>query len=52
MANHCTVVTFSLRESKKNKKGLSPIEVSISYNGGRIYFCTGKFISPTIVKKK
>lgn len=46
MANHCTVVTFSLRESKKNKKGLSPIEVSISYNGERIYFSTGKFISP------
>ena len=33
MENHCTMVYFSLRESKKNKKGLSPIEVSISYNG-------------------
>ncbi len=37
------MVYFSLRESKKNKKGLSPIEVSISYNGERIYFSTGKF---------
>ena len=34
---------FSLRSSKKNKKGLSPIEVSISCNGERIYFSTGKF---------
>lgn len=38
-------VYFSLRRSKVNKKGLSPIEVSISFNGERIYFCTGKFAS-------
>lgn len=38
------MVYFSLRASKKNKKGLSPIEASISYNGERIYFSTGKFI--------
>ncbi len=43
MENHCVAVYFSLRSSKKNKKGLSPIEVSISYNGERIYFSTGKF---------
>lgn len=43
MKNHCVVVNFSLRESKANKKGLSPIEASISYNGERIYFSTGKF---------
>lgn len=36
------MVYFSLRESKQNKKGLSPIEVSISANGKRIYFSTGK----------
>ena len=30
MEKHCTMVYFSLRESKQNKKGLSPIEVSIS----------------------
>lgn len=42
MKNHCVVVNFSLRESKANKKGLSPIEASISYNGERIYFSTGK----------
>ena len=37
------MVYFSIRASKKNKKGLSPIEASISYNGERIYFSTGKF---------
>lgn len=42
MERHCTMVYFSLRESKQNKKGLSPIEVSISTNGERIYFSTGK----------
>ena len=36
MEKHCTMVYFSLRESKQNKKGLSPIEVSISTNGKRI----------------
>ena len=42
MEKHCTMVYFSLRESKQNKKGLSPIEVSITTNGKRIYFSTGK----------
>ena len=41
------MVYFSLRESKKNKRGFSPIEVSISYNGDRIYFSTGKFAKPS-----
>ena len=41
MEKHCTMVYFSLRESKQNKKGLSPIEVSITTNGKRIYFSTG-----------
>ena len=36
------MVYFSLRESKQNKKGLSPIEASISTNGERVYFSTGK----------
>ena len=45
MEKHCTMVYFSLRESKQNKKGLSPIEVSITTNGKRIYFSTGKHIS-------
>ncbi len=44
MENHCVVVAFSLRASKRNKAGLSPIEVSISYNGERIYLSTGKFV--------
>lgn len=35
---------FPLRESKQNKKGLSPIEVSITTNGKRIYFSTGKHV--------
>lgn len=47
MEKHCTMVYFSLRESKQNKKGLSPIEVSITTNGKRIYFSTGKHISST-----
>ena len=38
------MVYFSLRESKQNKKGLSPIEVSITTNGKRIYFSTGKHV--------
>ena len=38
MEKHCTTVYFSLRESKQNKNGESPIEVSISTNGERIYF--------------
>lgn len=47
MEKHCTMVYFSLRESKQNKKGLSPIEVSISTNGKRIYFSTGKYAHST-----
>lgn len=41
------MVYFSLRESKKNKKGMSPIEASISYNGERVYFSTGKSVRPS-----
>ena len=44
MEKHCTMVYFSLRESKQNKKGLSPIEVSITTNGKRIYFSTSKHV--------
>ena len=44
MEKHCTMVYFSLRESKQNKKGLSPIEVSITTNGKRIYCSTGKHV--------
>lgn len=39
------MVYFSLRESKQNKKGESPIEVSISVNGERIYFSSGKSVN-------
>ena len=45
--NHCTMVYFSLRESKQNKKGLLPIEASISTNGKRIYFSTCKYARST-----
>lgn len=45
MEKHCTMVYFSLRESKQNKKGESPIEVSISINGERIYFSSGKSVN-------
>lgn len=51
MDNHCVMVYFSLRGSKVNKKGLSPIEVSISYNGERIYFSTGKFAKVSLWNK-
>ena len=44
MEKHCTMVYFSLRESKQNKKGLSPIEVSITTNRKRIYFSTSKHV--------
>ena len=38
------MVYFLLRESKQNKKGESPIEVSISANGERVYFNSGKSV--------
>lgn len=41
MEKQYTMVYFSLRESKQNKKSLSSIEVSISTKGERIYFNTG-----------
>lgn len=44
MEKHCVMVSFSARESKKNKKGESPIEMSISINGERVHFNTGKFV--------
>lgn len=52
MEKHCTMVYFSLRESKQNKKGLSPIEVSITTNGKRIYFSTGKHVPAADWKKE
>lgn len=52
MEKHCTMVYFSLRESKQNKKGLSPIEVSITTNGKRIYFSTGKHVPADWNKEK
>ncbi len=42
MEKHCTMVYFSLRESKKDKQGKSPIEVSISVDAERVYINTGK----------
>ncbi|MEG1726098.1 MAG: site-specific integrase, partial [Anaerovoracaceae bacterium] len=44
MEKNCTMVYFSIRESKKTKDGKSPIEVSISVSGRRIYFNSGKRI--------
>lgn len=44
MEKHCVLVNYSVRKSKKNKEGLSPIECSITYNGERIYFVTGKSV--------
>lgn len=51
MDRHCVTVNFSVRGSKENKKGLSPIEVSISYGGERVYFSTGKFTKPSAWSK-
>lgn len=45
MEKHCTNVLFSLRESKQNKNGESPIEVSISTHGERVYFNSGKYVN-------
>lgn len=45
MGKHCTNVYFSLRESKKNKNGESPIEISVSTNGERVYFSSGKYVN-------
>ena len=44
MEKHCVMVSFSARGSKKNKKGESPIEMSISTNSERVNFNTGKFV--------
>lgn len=45
MEKHCTNVYFSLRESKQNKNGESPIEISISASGERVYFSSGKYVN-------
>lgn len=45
MKKHCTTVYFSLRKSKKNKAGLSPIEMSIKVNTERVYYNIGKYVS-------
>ncbi len=47
MENHCVAVRFAARTSKQTKQGLCPIEASISYNGERIYFSTGKTVRPS-----
>lgn len=47
MENHCVAVRFAARTSKQTKQGLCPIEASISYNGERIYFSTGKTVKPS-----
>lgn len=52
MEKHCVMVSFSARESKKNKKGESPIEMSISTNGERVHFNTGKFVKAEDWDKK
>ena len=59
MEKHCTIVHFSLRKSKQNKKGESPIEISISANKERVYFSSGKYanandwnITKQLVKSK
>ena len=38
-------ILFSIRESKVRKNGNAPIEVTITLNGERSYFSTGKTIA-------
>lgn len=44
MGQNSTTVSFSLRRSKQNKQGKSPIEVIIHAGGTRTYMSTGKLI--------
>lgn len=44
MAKNSTTISYSVRPSKKNKKGESPIGVTISSGGQRIYMSTGRFV--------
>ena len=44
--------TSLLEKARKTKKGLSPIEASLSYNGERIYFSTGKYAKPSAWNKQ
>lgn len=46
MEKHCTMVLFSIRGTKITKDGKAPIEISISANGERVYFNSGKKINP------
>lgn len=46
MEKHCTMVNFSIRETKMTNDGKAPIEISISSNGKRLYFNSGKKINP------
>ncbi len=38
-------ILFSIRESKARKNGETPIEVTITVNGGRCSFSTGKQVA-------
>lgn len=46
MEKHCTMVNFSIRETKMTNDDKAPIEISISSNGKRLYFNSGKKINP------
>ena len=45
-------VSFYCRESKKNKKGLSHIEMSLSVNGDRRFYNTPMMVAPKEFNKK
>lgn len=46
MARHTFTINFSACKSKARKNGLVPINVSITLNGERVTFTTGKYIQP------
>ena len=47
MERHTFTINFSACQSKARKNGLMPIYVSITLNGERVTFTTGKYIHPS-----
>lgn len=48
MERHTYSINFSACKSKARKTGLVPINVSITLNGERVTFTTGKYIQPAM----
>ena len=52
MQRNCFNIEFYCRESKKNKKGLAHIEMSLSVNGDRHFYNTPMMVRPEDFNKK